>query len=103
MDDGIDTKLLRYEHDEEEDDLKQRIWNESKKIWRVALPSIISRVSAFGTVVVTQSFIGRVTDIDLADYALVQTLSVRFINGILECPVQPKRFVDNHLEPANTT
>ncbi|KAJ0654639.1 putative multi antimicrobial extrusion protein [Helianthus annuus] len=64
-------------------DLKQRIWSESKKTWRVALPGIIARVSSFGTVVVTQSFIGHVSDLDLAGYALVQTLSIRFITGIL--------------------
>ncbi|KAK9051462.1 hypothetical protein SSX86_028089 [Deinandra increscens subsp. villosa] len=85
MDDGMETtKLLRHEEEEEDEgDLKRRIWIESKKIWRVALPSLISRVSAFGTIVVTQSFIGHVSEIDLAGYALVQTLSVRFINGIL--------------------
>lgn len=81
MDDGVDTKLLK--HEEEEGDLKERIWDESKKIWRVALPSIISRVCAFGTIVVTQSFVGHISDLDLAGYALVQTLSVRFVNGIL--------------------
>ncbi|KVH97216.1 Multi antimicrobial extrusion protein, partial [Cynara cardunculus var. scolymus] len=82
MDDGIKTKLLRHE-EEEEGNLKERIWVESKKIWRVALPGVISRVCAFGTIVVTQSFIGHISDIDLAGYALVQTLSVRFVNGIL--------------------
>ncbi|KAJ9563900.1 hypothetical protein OSB04_009060 [Centaurea solstitialis] len=82
MDDGIKLKLLRQE-EQEEGDLKQRIWVESKKVWRVALPSVISRVCAFGTLVVTQSFIGHISEIDLAGYALVQTLSVRFVNGII--------------------
>ncbi|KAI7725252.1 hypothetical protein M8C21_014648, partial [Ambrosia artemisiifolia] len=82
MDNEIETKLLRNE-ETEEGDLKQRLWSESKQIWRVTLPSIISRVSSFGTIVITQSFIGHVSDLDLAGYALVQTLSVRFINGIL--------------------
>lgn len=63
--------------------LKARICQESKKIWRVALPSIISRVSSFGTIVVTQSFIGHINSTDLAAYALVQTLTVRFVNGIV--------------------
>uniref|UniRef100_A0A251S142 Putative multi antimicrobial extrusion protein n=1 Tax=Helianthus annuus TaxID=4232 RepID=A0A251S142_HELAN len=81
MDDGMQARLLPRE--EEEGELTQRIWDESKRIWRVALPGIISRVSTFGTIVVTQSFIGHINDIDLAGYALVQTLSVRFINGIL--------------------
>ncbi|PWA60618.1 Multi antimicrobial extrusion protein [Artemisia annua] len=81
MDDGVETKLLR--HEKEEGDLKERIWDESKKIWRVALPGVISRVCAFGTIVVTQSFVGHISDLDLAAYALVQTLCVRFVNGIL--------------------
>ncbi|KAI3719373.1 hypothetical protein L6452_20270 [Arctium lappa] len=83
MDDGIKIKLLRQEEEEEESDLKQRIWVESKKIWRVGLPNIISRICAFGSLVVTQSFIGHISETDLAGYALVQTLSVRFVNGIL--------------------
>ncbi|KAJ9558400.1 hypothetical protein OSB04_013014 [Centaurea solstitialis] len=84
MDNDIQTKLLRHDQEEEvEGDLKLRVWNESKKIWRVALPGVISRVCAFGTIVVTQSFVGHISEIDLAGYALVQTLSVRFVNGIL--------------------
>lgn len=83
MDNEIQRKLLRHGEEETEGDLKKRVWIESKKIWRVALPSMISRVCAFGTLVITQSFIGHISNIDLAGYALVQTLSVRFINGIL--------------------
>lgn len=68
---------------EKEHDLKGRVFQESKKIWKVALPGIISRVTSFGTLVVTQSFIGHIDSVDLAGYALIQTLGVRFINGIL--------------------
>ncbi|KAL3637050.1 hypothetical protein CASFOL_019349 [Castilleja foliolosa] len=68
---------------EQEGNLKERIYEESKKIWRVAMPSVISRVASFGTIVVTQSFVGHISSFDLAGYALVQTLSVRFVNGIL--------------------
>ncbi|XP_076932927.1 protein DETOXIFICATION 24-like isoform X1 [Bidens hawaiensis] len=82
MDNGVETKLLRHE-EEQEGALQQRVWDESKKIWRVALPGIIARVSSFGTIVITQSFIGHVSSADLAGYALVQTLTVRFINGTL--------------------
>lgn len=64
-------------------DLKARVLGESKKIWKVALPSIISRVTSFGILVVTQSFMGHISSVDLAGYALVQTLSVRFVNGIV--------------------
>ncbi|KAL6525556.1 hypothetical protein OROHE_015863 [Orobanche hederae] len=64
-------------------DLKGRVCEESKKIWRVALPSVISRVTSFGCVIITQSFVGHISSIDLAGYALVQTLGVRFVNGVL--------------------
>ncbi|CAI9761227.1 unnamed protein product [Fraxinus pennsylvanica] len=82
MDKDMQQRLIRSEA-EEVGDLKGRIYKESKKIWKVALPSIISRVTSFGTVVVTQSFIGHISSSDLAAYALVQTLSLRFVNGIL--------------------
>lgn len=78
----MQTKLIQ-QGQEDDSDLKRRIWVESKKIWRVALPGIIARVCAFGTIVVTQSFIGHISETDLAGYALVQALSVRFVNGIL--------------------
>lgn len=80
---GIEEWLLPPKAEEKEGDLKGRIWEESKKIWRVATPSVIARVSSFGTIVVTQSFVGHISAVDLASYALVQTLSVRFVNGIL--------------------
>lgn len=85
MDNGVQERLLNGGV-EEEGDLKLRVWNESKKIWRVALPGILSRVASFGTIVVTQSFIGHIDQLDLAGYALVQTLTVRFVNGILVSP-----------------
>ncbi|KAF5937978.1 hypothetical protein HYC85_025484 [Camellia sinensis] len=67
-------------------DLKKRVWVESRKIWRVAFPGILARVSLFGTLVITQSFMGHISELDLAAYALVQTLIVRFSNGILVSP-----------------
>ncbi|KAK4404661.1 protein DETOXIFICATION 24 [Sesamum angolense] len=82
MDNSMQESLLSTAA-EENSDLKGRIWEESKKIWRVALPSIISRVTSFGTIVVTQLFIGHISSVDLAGYALVQTISERFVDGIV--------------------
>lgn len=85
MDNGIHKRLLSSDDQVENtsDDLKVRVYEESSKIWRIALPGVLSRVTSFGSIVATQSFIGHVTEIDLAAYALVQTLIVRFVNGIL--------------------
>ncbi|KAE8038677.1 hypothetical protein FH972_011158 [Carpinus fangiana] len=68
---------------QEEGNLKQRIWAELKIMWRIAFPAILARVTSFGMIVVTQSFIGHVSELDLAAYALVQSLILRFSNGIL--------------------
>ncbi|XP_051138757.1 protein DETOXIFICATION 25-like [Andrographis paniculata] len=83
----IQEKLLQNpptdENEARRNNLSVRALDESKKIWKVAFPGIISRVSSFGTLVVTQSFIGHISSVDLAGYALIQTLGVRFVNGIL--------------------
>lgn len=79
----IHRRLLEPEQEQEPSSLRGRVLEESKKIWRVAMPSVISRVSSFGTIVVTQSFMGHISSLDLASYALVQTITVRFVNGIL--------------------
>jgi MATE family multidrug resistance protein len=82
MDNGAEERLLGLEQ-QEESNLKQRIWAELKIMWRIAFPAILARVSSFGMIVVTQSFIGHVSELDLAAYALVQSLILRFSNGIL--------------------
>jgi MATE family multidrug resistance protein len=82
MDDGVEERLLGLEG-QEESNLKQRIWEELKIMWRIAFPGILARVASFGMIVVTQSFVGHVSELDLAAYALVQSLILRFSNGIL--------------------
>ena len=82
MDNGVEERLLGLE-EQEESNLKQRILAELKIMWRIAFPAILARVSSFGMIVVTQSFIGHVSELDLAAYALVQSLILRFSNGIL--------------------
>ncbi|XP_042513416.1 protein DETOXIFICATION 20-like [Macadamia integrifolia] len=64
-------------------DLKRRVWIESKKLWSIASPAIITRLTSFGILVTTQSFMGHIGENELAAYALIQILLVRFANGIL--------------------
>ncbi|KAK4770106.1 hypothetical protein SAY87_030638 [Trapa incisa] len=63
--------------------LSSRVWVESRKIWRVTFPAMISYVCSFGVLVVTQAFIGRINETQLAAYAIIQTIGVRFANGII--------------------
>ncbi|PON38430.1 hypothetical protein PanWU01x14_312640, partial [Parasponia andersonii] len=68
---------------EEASDLKWRVWREVKLMWKIAFPSMLARVMSFGVFVVTQSFLGHVRELDLAAFALVQTILLRFVNGII--------------------
>ena len=65
------------------DGLMTRIWAEEKKLWAVAGPAIFTRFSTFGVSVISQAFIGHIGSTELAAYALVFTVIVRFGNGIL--------------------
>jgi MATE family multidrug resistance protein len=80
---GVDQERLLGLEAVEQSDFKQRIWVELKLMWRIAFPSILARVAAFGMIVVTQSFVGRAGELELAAFALVQSLILRFSNGIL--------------------
>ncbi|PIA42032.1 hypothetical protein AQUCO_02100106v1 [Aquilegia coerulea] len=82
MNDTMEDKLLGSSEDDGKD-LKLRIWVESKKFWTVACPAIITRLTSFGILVATQSFMGHIGPTELSSYALVQTFLLRFANGIL--------------------
>ncbi|XP_030453233.2 protein DETOXIFICATION 20-like [Syzygium oleosum] len=59
------------------------VWVESKKIWRVTFPAMLARVTTFGIFVVTQAFVGHISNTELAAYALIQIMGMRFANGII--------------------
>ena len=58
---------------------------ESKVMWIVAAPAIFTRFTTFGLSVISQAFIGHIGSKELAAYALVFTVIIRFANGILVC------------------
>jgi len=71
------------EEDEEELSLGKRVWNETKLMWVVAAPAIFTRFSTFGIQIISQAFVGHVGSRELAAFALVFTVLIRFANGIL--------------------
>lgn len=85
MDSNLDERLVSSEA-ENSTDLKWRVWEESSKAWRIAFPAMLAKVTAFGMLVVTQSFVGHISELDLSAFALTQTILVRFSNGILVIP-----------------
>ncbi|KAI4967995.1 hypothetical protein ZWY2020_039038 [Hordeum vulgare] len=69
--------------EEEEAGLRRQLVEENRKLWAVAGPSICTRFSTFGVTVISQAFIGHIGPTELAAYALVSTVLMRFSNGIL--------------------
>ncbi|CAA7389086.1 unnamed protein product [Spirodela intermedia] len=63
--------------------LMARVWEEEKELWVVAGPAIFTRFSTFGVSIISQAFMGHIGSTELAAYALVFTVVVRFANGIL--------------------
>ncbi|KAI6696988.1 hypothetical protein NL676_017107 [Syzygium grande] len=78
----MEERLLGTEA-KDKSSLTGKVWAESKKIWRVTFPAMLARVTTFGTFVVTQAFIGHISDTELAAYALTQIIGLRFANGII--------------------
>ncbi|KAG2405442.1 hypothetical protein LR48_Vigan03g202500 [Vigna angularis] len=87
MEGDLRQKLLSKERrkDEEEEELSlwKRFWIESKVMWIVAAPAICTRFSTFGLNVISQSFVGHIGSRELAAFALVYTVLIRFANGVL--------------------
>ncbi|CAL0323368.1 unnamed protein product [Lupinus luteus] len=78
----LSTKETAKE-EEEELSLVKRVWEESKLMWIVAAPAIFTRSSTFGINVISQAFVGHIGSRELAAFALVYTVLIRFINGVL--------------------
>ncbi|KAJ0014439.1 hypothetical protein Pint_20795 [Pistacia integerrima] len=86
MEGEMEEKLLRQaeeNHVDEEINLKDKVWTETKKMWIVAGPAIFTRFSTFGMNLVSQAFVGHIGSTELAAYSLVVTVLLRFANGIL--------------------
>ncbi|XP_048575223.1 protein DETOXIFICATION 21-like [Triticum urartu] len=63
--------------------LGRRLLEENRMLWAVAGPAICTRFSTFGVTVISQAFMGHIGPTQLAAYALVSTVLMRFSNGIL--------------------
>ncbi|KAH7848903.1 hypothetical protein Vadar_009902 [Vaccinium darrowii] len=77
---------VEVEIDEQESNggnLIRRIWLESKKTWLIAGPSIFTRIAMFSLTVITQSFAGHLSDLDLAAISIVTTVVIGITFGFL--------------------
>lgn len=84
MEGGVNESLItEVGKTKEEGTLKDRVWTEWKKMWIVAGPAIFTRFSTFGVSIISQAFIGHIGATELAAFALVSTVLLRFGNGVL--------------------
>ncbi|GAB4844972.1 hypothetical protein Ancab_038365 [Ancistrocladus abbreviatus] len=67
----------------EKEEKLMRVWIESKKLWHIAGPSILSRVASFSMNVVTVAFAGHLGDLDLAALSIANNVFVGFSFGLL--------------------
>ncbi|XP_057448538.1 protein DETOXIFICATION 27-like [Lotus japonicus] len=68
---------------EQEQDLKRKIWVESKKLWHIAGPAIFSRIASYSMLVITQAFAGHLGDLELAAISIANNVVVGFDFGLL--------------------
>ncbi|KAJ0025495.1 hypothetical protein Pint_08402 [Pistacia integerrima] len=69
--------------DEENKDLASKVWTESKKLWHIVGPSILSRLSAYSMNLITQAFAGHLGNVELAAVSMSVTVIGGFNYGFL--------------------
>ncbi|KAK4377933.1 hypothetical protein RND71_004229 [Anisodus tanguticus] len=78
------SEVQAVEEDDSEVNFKDKLWNETKKMWVIAAPAMFTKFSTFGVTVISHSFVGHIGSNELAAYALVSTVLLRIGNGILD-------------------
>ncbi|KAF7153807.1 hypothetical protein RHSIM_Rhsim01G0232800 [Rhododendron simsii] len=67
----------------QETGLKRRLWVETKKLWHLVGPTILSRICTATFAVVTQAFAGHLGDVELASISIVNTVILGFCFGLV--------------------
>ncbi|KAF7809347.1 protein DETOXIFICATION 27-like [Senna tora] len=60
-----------------------RVWGESKKLWHIVGPAILSRVASYSMLVITQAFAGHLGDLELAAISIANNIIIGFCFGLL--------------------
>ncbi|KAI8031289.1 Protein DETOXIFICATION 27 [Camellia lanceoleosa] len=79
------SNTVRSTHEEDDQDLglTQRVLIESKKLWHIVGPSMVSRIASFSMFVITQSFAGHLGDLELAAISISSNVILGFNFGLL--------------------
>ncbi|MCL7038638.1 hypothetical protein MKW94_014542 [Papaver nudicaule] len=74
---------LKDDNKQVQDGLRRRFWIESKKLWRIVGPTIFTRIASYSLNIITQSFAGRLGNLELASISLSITVILGFNFGLL--------------------
>ncbi|KAI8536348.1 hypothetical protein RHMOL_Rhmol10G0250300 [Rhododendron molle] len=77
------TVQSKYGDGNDDLDLAQRVWIESKKLWHIVGPSMFSRLTTYSMLVITQAFAGHLGDHELAAVSIATNVVVGFNFGLL--------------------
>ncbi|KAL0325631.1 UNVERIFIED_CONTAM: protein DETOXIFICATION 27 [Sesamum radiatum] len=73
----IDTNTLQ------ENSLPAKVWDETKQLWHIVGPTVISRISNATMNIITQSYAGHLGDLELASVSIANNVIVGFNWGLL--------------------
>ncbi|PSS30126.1 Protein DETOXIFICATION like [Actinidia chinensis var. chinensis] len=84
LDYSSSTVRSKYEGgDEEKLGLTWRVWIESKKLWHIVGPSMVSRIASYSMFVISQAFAGHIGDHELAAVSIASTVVLGLNFGLL--------------------
>ncbi|EPS63161.1 hypothetical protein M569_11626, partial [Genlisea aurea] len=61
----------------------RKLWQESRNMWNIAFPAIITSVAQFSVAFVTAAFVGHIGGAELAAVSVVQNVLEGFVYGIM--------------------
>ena len=84
LDYSSSTVRSKYKGGDEEDlSLTWRVWIESKKLWHIVGPSMVSRIASYSMFVIAQAFAGHLGDHELAAVSIASTVVLGLNFGLL--------------------
>lgn len=70
------SESSKYEIDEDDQNLRRRVFVESEKLWQIVGPAIFSRITSYSMNVITQAFAGHLGDTELAAISIINNVVV---------------------------
>ncbi|KAL0360798.1 UNVERIFIED_CONTAM: protein DETOXIFICATION 27 [Sesamum radiatum] len=67
----------------QENSLPAKVWDETKQLWHIVGPTVISRISNATMNIITQSYAGHLGDLELASVSIANNVIVGFNWGLL--------------------